>query len=118
MEDPAEIRKLALSMINSAYQLNSHIPNIELVFYRIFCSPISTKELRKEKEGDDILAGNIFAKEGINLGPSVYRSLLETVALHPKKKHFKKIVAHLMQFESKENVESQLIDLITFIGID
>lgn len=88
------------------------------MFYRIFCSPISTKELRKAQESEDILAGNIFAKDGMNLGSSVYRSLLETVALHPKKKHFKKIVAHLTQFENKENVESQLIDLITFIGID
>ncbi len=88
------------------------------MFYKIFCSPISTKELRKTQESEDILAGNIFAKDGMNLGPSVYRSLLETVALHPKKKHFKKIVSHLTQFENKENVESQLIDLITFIGID
>jgi hypothetical protein len=36
----------------------------------------------------------------------VYRSLLETVALHPKKKHFKKIVQHMMQFENKENLDS------------
>ena len=118
LEDPAEVRMLVLSMINSAYQLNEHIPNVELLFYRIFCSPVTTKEMRKEQEGSDILAGNIFAKPGINLGPSVYRSLLETVALHPKKKHFKKIVAHMTQFENKENVESQLIDLVTFIGID
>lgn len=48
VEDPAEVRKLVLSLINSAYQLNQHIPNIELVFYKIFCSPISTKDLRKE----------------------------------------------------------------------
>lgn len=52
------------------------------------------------------------------MGSSAYRSLLETVALHPKKKHFKKIVAHLTEYEDKENVDSQLIDLITFIGID
>jgi len=47
LEDVVEVQKLALSMINSAYQLNQHIPNIELVFYRIFCSPISTKATRK-----------------------------------------------------------------------
>lgn len=69
LEDPAEVRMLILSMINSAYQLNEHIPNVELLFYRIFCSPITTKEQRKEQEGSDILAGNIFAKPGINLGP-------------------------------------------------
>ena len=48
LEDPAEVRMLVLSMINSAYQLNEHIPNVELLFYRIFCSPITTKEQRKE----------------------------------------------------------------------
>lgn len=106
LEDPVEVRKLVLSMINSAYQLNHIIPNVELVFYKIFCSPISTKAIRKEQESTDLLAGNIFAQEGLNLGPSVYRSLLETVALHPKKKHFKKIVQHMMQFENKENIDS------------
>jgi hypothetical protein len=55
-------------MINSAYQLNHAIPNIELVFYKIFCSPITTKDIRKKEDEQDLLAGNLFAKEGIHLG--------------------------------------------------
>jgi len=53
-----------------------------------------------------LLAGNLFARDGINLGPQAYRSLLETVALHPKKKHFKKIIEHLIKYEDKVNVDS------------
>jgi len=96
-QDPEEVRLLALALVNSAYQLNDLIPNIELVFYKIFCSPITTKEERKGEE--DLLVGNLFAREGMNLGSAVYRSLLETVALHPKKKHYKKIIQHMLKFE-------------------
>lgn len=92
------------------------IPNIELMFYRIFTSPIMTKDIRKDNE--DLMEGNIFARENINLGSAVYRSLLETVALHPKKKHYKKIIQHMLQFEDKDNVDPELIELLTFIGID
>jgi hypothetical protein len=88
--DVAEIRLLALSLISQAYQLNDIIPNVELIFYKIFCSPITSKEQRKGSE--DLLEGNLFAREDMNLGSHVYRSLLETVALYPKKKHFKKII--------------------------
>jgi hypothetical protein len=88
--NPEEIQLLALSMINSAYELNDIIPNIELMFYNIFCSPLITKEQRKGKE--DLLEGNLFTLPQMNLGSAVYKSLLETVALHPKKKHFKKII--------------------------
>ena len=88
--DVAEIRLLALSLISQAYQLNDIIPNVELIFYKIFCSPITSKEQRKGSE--DLLEGNLFAREDMNLGSQVYRSLLETVALYPKKKHFKKII--------------------------
>jgi hypothetical protein len=45
-QDPEEIRLMALAIINSAYQLNDIIPNIELMFYRIFTSPIMTKDIR------------------------------------------------------------------------
>jgi hypothetical protein len=31
-------------MISSAYELNELIPNIELLFFKIFCSPITTAE--------------------------------------------------------------------------
>ncbi len=51
---------LILSMINSAYELNNIIPNIEMVFYRMFVSPVSTYAERKQKDGEDLLAGNLF----------------------------------------------------------
>jgi hypothetical protein len=31
-----------------------------MVLYRMFCSPLKTKDKRKENDKDDILAGNIF----------------------------------------------------------
>jgi hypothetical protein len=54
----------------------------------------------------------------------VYRSLFETVALKPKKKHFKKITEHL--FERNKNkseeeiaaaVPGDLIDTMVTLGI-
>ena len=45
-------------------------------------------------------------------------SLLQSVALQPKKKHFKKILQFLVLNEKPEDVPSDLIDLVTFIGID
>jgi len=57
-------------------------------------SPISTKELRingKDK-GENLLVGNIFAQKGVSLSYFGYKSIFETLVLHPKKKHFKKIV--------------------------
>ena len=92
--DVAEIRLLALSLISQAYQLNDIIPNVELIFYKIFCSPITSKDTRKGSE--ELLEGNLFAREGMNLGSQVYRSLLETVALYPKKIHVKKIIQHII----------------------
>jgi len=107
---------LCLSITNSAYQLNDLIPNIELVFYKMFCSPITTKEIRKGS--NDLLEGNLFTKNGLSLGPAVYRSLLETVALKPKKKHFKKIIQHMIEYEERENIPSELLELVAFIGIE
>jgi hypothetical protein len=62
-----DIQLIALSMINSAYEINDIIPNIELMFFKIFCSPITTKEARKAQDKDNLLTGNLFAKEGIKL---------------------------------------------------
>lgn len=47
-----------------------------------------------------------------------YKSLLETLVLDPKKKHLKKVVAHLCEFEPKEKVDPHLINLIVKIGIE
>ena len=57
----AEDQKLlVISMINSSYELNEIIPNIELLFYKMFISPITTKAQRKRADVDDLLAGNLF----------------------------------------------------------
>jgi hypothetical protein len=56
-------------------------------------SPISTKELRANgKDKENLMVGNIFAQKGVSLSYFGYKSIFETLVLHPKKKHFKKIV--------------------------
>jgi hypothetical protein len=116
MKNVEEIQKLALAMTLQAYELNDVIPNIELMLFRMFVSPITTKAKRQKKDRDNLLAGNIFDQKGTKLGAAVYRSLLETVALHPKKKHFKKIIQHVIKHEGSK-VDQSIIDLIVFIGI-
>ena len=61
-------------MIQQSYELNQDIPNIELLLYKMFCSPISTKKERKGS--NDLLSGNIFAQKGLQLPIDVYNSLL------------------------------------------
>ena len=92
MSDPKEIEMLILAMISQAYELNDIIPNIEQVFYKIFCSPLITKDVRKENDKDNILAGNIFTNKDLTIPMDAYKSLLQTVSLNPKKKHYKKIL--------------------------
>ena len=46
LSDNSEVELLLLAMINQAYELNEYIPNIELLLYKIFFSPISTKQER------------------------------------------------------------------------
>ena len=104
-------------MVNSTYEVNSLIPNIELLFYKIFCSPLTTKEERKGKDREQVLLGNLFAQKKVALTWFGYRSLLETLVLNPKKKQFKKVIAQLCEFEDKKNVDETLLDLIIKIGI-
>lgn len=106
-------------MINQSYKLNEHIPNIELLLFKIFCSPMTTKELRKESD-DKVkpLVGNIFAEKNISLHPDVYRSLLETLTMRPSKKHFKKLIEYVRKFEKKEDISPLMIDHIVGVGID
>ena len=54
----------------------------------------------------------------MNMPEQAYKSLLQSVALQPKKKHFKKILQYVVLNEKPENVSSDLIDLITYVGID
>jgi hypothetical protein len=106
LENPADIQSLIVAMVNSSYELNGLIPNVEHLFYRMFCSPLSTKEERANgKDREDVLFGNIFAKKKVSLTYFGYKSLLETLALDPKKKHLKKVVAHLCELESKDKVD-------------
>ena len=108
---------MIISITNSAYELNSLIPNIELMFYNLFCSPLTTKEERKGKDLDDPLFGNLFAQKKVGLTYFGYKSLIETLILKPKKKHFKKIVYHMLEFEDKSNVDQELLSQIIRIGI-
>ena len=106
-------------MINSVYELNDIIPNIELIFFKMFTSPITTKAIRKLRDSEDILAGNLFHKTDFDKMPKqAYMSLLHSAALQPKKKHFKKIVQYLVLNEIPSEVAPELIDMIIFIGID
>ena len=115
----ADKELLILSMINQAYELNDIIPNIEMVFFRMFMSPIITKAEKKKGERDDLLAGNLFhQKSDFKMPKQGYDSLLQSVALNPKKKHFKKILQFLVLNEDPQEVPADLIDKITFIGID
>ena len=109
---------IVLSMVTSAYEINDIVPNIEMIFYKIFCSPVTTKSVRKAEDKDDLLAGNLFASNQVDLPTEAYKSLLQTVALAPKKKHFKKIIEHLLRFKEPEQVDTQVIDMINYIGIE
>jgi hypothetical protein len=93
---------MVFAMTLQAYELNDVIPNIELILFKMFVSPISTKSLRKLADKENILAGNMFDRPGLKLGSTVYRSLLETVALQPKKKHLKKIIQHMIKYEGNQ----------------
>jgi len=109
---------LILSLINSSYELNEMIPNAELIFYKMFTSPITTKAERKAGQEDDLLAGNLFHNTSFKMPKQAYKSLLQTVALNPKKKHYKKIIQYMVLNESAAELDSELIDLVTYIGID
>ena len=117
-QKPEDIGMIVLSMVTSAYEINDIVPNIEMIFYKIFCSPVTTKSVRKAEDKDDLLAGNLFASNQVDLPTEAYKSLLQTVALAPKKKHFKKIIEHLLRFKEPEQVDTQVIDMINYIGIE
>ena len=64
-----------------------------------------------------MLAGNLFKKD-FEMPTEGYISLLETLALHPKKKHLKKIIQHIIRTQKPEDVDAEVIDMITFVAID
>lgn len=116
MDNNQDIELLLLSMINHSYEVNQTIPNIELIIYKIFFSPLSTMEARKTSK--DLLEGNIFAKKGMKMHPMIYKNLLQTLTVRPKKKHFKKVVEYIQKMEEISEVRPQLLDQIINIGID
>lgn len=119
LESVQDVQSLIISLVNSSYELNALIPNVEMLFYRMFCSPITTKADRSGgKDRDNVLYGNIFAQKNVPLTYFGYKSLLETLVLDPKKKHLKKVIAHLSEYEPKEKVDPYLIDLIVKISIE
>jgi hypothetical protein len=89
-----------------------------MLFYRMFCSPLTTKEDRVGKDTENVLYGNIFAQKQVPLTYYGYKSLLETLVLQPKKKHLKKVIAHLCEFQPKDQVDPSLIGLIVKISIE
>ena len=114
IDSEEKLNMLLLSMINQAYALNEYIPNIELLLFKMFVSPIRTRDVRKEAEAknkeNSILIGNIFAEKGFNLHEDVYRSLLETLTMRPKKKHFKKLTQYIRTHEDVSSLKPQLLD--------
>ena len=119
VSSPQKVELLVLSMLHSTYEANESVPNLEQIFFRMFVSPITTKKERARADPDDLLAGNIFmGLEGFTMPTDAYYSLLESVALSPKKKHFKKILQYLVLSEEPTKVSPQLIDLVTVVGID
>jgi len=51
-------------MVNSGFDTNDKISNLELTFYNMFMSPISNYQSRVSGQKDDLLAGNLFNKNG------------------------------------------------------
>ena len=81
-----DIPLFAVSLVSSAYELSPWIPNTHLMFYNIFCSPITNKEERAGKEKENLLAGNLFRS---SVSSIAYKSLLHSLMFTGKKKHFK-----------------------------
>ena len=108
--DKEEIPLLVLSMILNNLVLNEDIPNIELLFYHIFMSPKINAEARKEAETKgNLIEGNIFKNHVTRLG---YLSLLRTVNLTGKKKHLKKILSHMHEYQPAYDMTDDLVNMV------
>jgi len=53
----------------------------------------------------------------MNLPIDVYKSMLQTLAVRPKKKHFKKITQYIREHEPVERITPLILDQIINIGI-
>jgi hypothetical protein len=64
LESVQDVQALIISLVNSSYELNGLIPNVEMLFYRMFCSPLTTKADRAGgKDRENVLYGNIFSQK-------------------------------------------------------
>lgn len=79
----------------------------------MFCSPKINKEERAELEKADLLAGNIFKTSVSTIG---YKSLLHSVLIKGKKKHFKKILQHMNTYLKPEEFDDEIIGKIISIS--
>ena len=79
----------------------------------MFFSPITTRAERANgADREDLLLGNLFAGRQMRMHGEIYNSLLMTLSLNPKKKHYKKIVEYLRVHEPVEEVSQVLLDHI------
>jgi len=79
----------------------------------MFFSPITTRTERTNgADREDLLLGNLFAGRQMRLHSEIYNSLLTTLSLNPKKKHFKKIVEYVRVHEPVEEVGQILLNQI------
>ena len=46
LENNSDVEKLLISMIKQRYELNEVIPNVELLLYKMFFSPLATRDSR------------------------------------------------------------------------
>ena len=127
MTDNKDVELLLISIIQQKYELNQYVPNIQMLIFKMFCSPISTKTQRKSTSsdgkvvsldvGENILLGNIFADKNMTLHPMIYKNLLDTLGMMPKKKYFKKIVEYIQKYENEKEVQPLMLDQIISLGI-
>ena len=119
IEDTKDVELLLLSMIKQSYELNEYIPNVELLLYKMFFSPITTRAERANgADRENLLFGNLFADRKMQLHGDIYGSLLMTLSLNPKKKHYKKMIEYIRVHEPVNEVSQILLDHIIQIGID
>lgn len=105
-----ELLPILLSMCNKYYEVNQYVKNPEMVLYKMFMSPIINKEQREQYEADeDYISGNIFKCSMRSVG---YQSILETLQLTGKKKHLKKVIAHMDEYLHPKHVSPELIGKI------
>ena len=114
LKNTEDIPLFVASLISNAYELNSWIPNAHMMLYKMFCSPKINEKERKETEKKDLLSGNLFNNHISQVG---YKSLLHSVLLTGKKKHFKKIIMHMNKFLKPEDFNDEIIQKVIEISV-